>query len=401
MKLLVIGTDVSMFRDGTDARERLGAYGRLFDELHVIIYTPRGFTPQALTSGARLYPTNSRWFLVRPLDAARLGRRIIRAHGTDLISVQDPAESGLAGWLLKRSTGLLLHVQLHADFFSRHFRRNSWKEWLRYWLARFIVPRGDAFRVVSQRIADSLSSKFKIQKSKITVLPIFVDRERIVGQQPAFNLRKKYPEFDFIILMVSRLVREKNFRLALEAFAGLLREFPRTGLVIVGDGPEHEKLKVKSDQLRIAASVRFEGWQEDLVSYYKTADLYLLTSNFEGYSRSVVEAAAAGLPVVMTDVGVAGDVIRDRLPSPISSHETWEGETGRVVPVGDREALVRALLGARRDYRAMQRMAERARAEGLALAPRNWDAYLERYRTSFAPRAAPLKHSQQSIHDRE
>ncbi len=370
MKLLVIGTDVAIFSKGSEARARIDAYGRLFGGLHVIIYTRPGFALQTLASGAVLYPTNSHRFFRRPFDAVRIGAKVIREQGIDCISVQDPAESGLAGWFLKRKTGLPLHIQLHADFFSPYFRSNSWKERLRYWLARFILPRGDAFRVVSERLRRSLDSRFKIPDSRIAVLPIFVDRERIAQARPVFNLHQKYPEFDFIILMASRLVREKNIALAFMAFRELLREFPKTGLVIVGDGPGRKNLESRIMNHGLAANVRLEGLQDDLSTYYKTADLYLLTSNFEGYGRSVVEAAAAGCPIVMTDVGVAGEIIRD-------------GRTGRVVPVGDLKALVRALIQARRDHPAMRKMIERAQREVLSRQPRTREKYLEMYRESF------------------
>lgn len=402
MKLLVIGTDTAIFQPGSDARGRVEAYGRLFDELHVIIYSPReprakgaadangllALTGQAsprlrgeqIAPNVWLYPTNSRWFLQRPFDALRIGHSIARERAIDAVSVQDPAESGIAGWFLKRSMALPFHIQLHADFLSPHFRRNSWKERMRYYLAKFIIPRGDAFRAVSERIRHSLDSRFKIpafaaasagrQNSKIDVLPIFVDRDAIARAEPVFDLRARYPEFDFIVLVVSRLMREKNVGLALEAFAEFCKEFPKAGMVVVGDGPEAASLKCKARSLKLDERVRFEGSQQDVVSYYKTADLYVLTSNFEGYARTVIEAAAAGLPVAMTDVGVAGDSIRDR-------------ETGRVVPVGDREALVRALVEARRNYPEMRRMAELAKREVLAAEPRTREQYLERYRQSY------------------
>ncbi|MDP3727238.1 MAG: glycosyltransferase [bacterium] len=371
MKPLVIGTDTAIFQANSGAERHIDAYGRLFEELHIVVYTARGFAPRTLPSGAQIYPTNSRWFFLRPFDAAGIGRRIAREHGIDVISVQDPAESGLAGWLVKLRTGLPLHIQLHTDVLSPYFRRNSWKERMRYWLARFVIPRGDAFRVVSERICISLISHFKFLISKpITVLPIFVDRAAIANAAPKFSLREHYPEFDFVILMVSRLNRDKRIDVALNAFQELLQEFPKTGLVIVGDGPEEKKLKVKSEKLKVFNSVVFEGWQRDLIPYYKGADLYLLTSAFEGYGRTVIEAAAAGAPVVMTDVGVAGEIIRD-------------GETGRVVPVGDPMALVRALIDARRNYSATRAMADQARREVLVLEPRTWAGYLEAYRQSF------------------
>ncbi|MBI4132366.1 MAG: glycosyltransferase [Candidatus Sungbacteria bacterium] len=370
MKLLIIGTDTTIFRPDSDARSRIEAYGRLFDELHIVIYTAPGFRVEALQSGARLYPTNSRFFFRRPFDAVRIGKTIVRERGIDAVSVQDPAESGLAGWLIKRSTGVPLHIQLHADVLSPYFRHNSWKDRLRYGISRFTIPRGDAFRVVSARLAHSLASVFGIPAAKVVTLPIFVDREAIASTRPTISRRERYPDFDFIVLMVSRLNRDKRIDVALEAFAEFRREFPRAGLVIVGEGPERRSIESQIQNLALTGGVWLEGWQDDLVSYYKTADLYLLTSAFEGYGRTVIEAAAAGAPVVMTDVGVAGEIIRD-------------GETGRVVPVGDSRALAQALADARRNYPAMQAMAERARAEVLVLSPLTWQEYLERYRAAF------------------
>lgn len=366
----MIGTDPNFFRPGTEARRRAEAYGRLFGTLDVIVYTPRGFTAERLASGTRLHPTDSYLRILRPWDAFWLGRRIIRQQRMSVISVQDPAECGVVGLLLKTIFGLPLHVQMHADFFSPHFRRNSWQERIRYWLARLVIPRGDYFRVVSQRLKNSLHSTFNIQHSYIAVLPIFVDREAFASAAPKFNLRRKYPEFDFIMLMVSRLNRDKRIDVALDAFAELVSEFPKTGLVIVGGGPERKNVELRIQDLELSHCVRLEGWQDDVRAYFKTADLYLLTSAFEGYGRTVIEAASAGIPVVMTDVGVAGEVIRD-------------GETGRVVPVEGRAALAAALGEARQNYSKMRKMAERARAEVLAMEPRTWPEYLRRYQKSY------------------
>ena len=369
-RILTIGTDASIFEPGAPARSRIEAYGRMFREFHVISYTRPGFRIERLSPTVTLYATNMRFFFMQPFRAFWIGRRIIHERKIDWISAQDPSESGLAGWLLKRWSGTPLQLQIHTDFASPYFRTSSRKDYVRSLIARFVIPRGERLRVVSERIRRSLIARFKILDSRITVLPIFVDREAMRISPPSFNLHERYPQFDFIVLMVSRLVREKNVGLAIRAFSNFVQEFPAMGLVIVGDGPERANLesRIKNSELRNA--VRFEGWQSDLVSYYKTADLYLLTSNFEGYARSVIDAAAAGLPIIMTDVGVAGEIIRDQ-------------ESGRVVPVGGLRALVAALRAAHRDYPAMKQMAERARALVFATSPRTFDEYLKRYQASF------------------
>ena len=104
MKLLVVGTDKNIFTAGSEARRRVAAYGGLFEELHIIVFTPCGFSPVKIGANAWLYPTNSHFWFLAPAGAVGIGLAVIRARGIDAISVQDPAESGLSGWLLKKKT---------------------------------------------------------------------------------------------------------------------------------------------------------------------------------------------------------------------------------------------------------------------------------------------------------
>jgi len=350
MILLTIGSDRNLFKKNSDVWNRYLDYGKLFGEIHAIVFSAKKLGNKKIQIGDNvfIYPTNHTFKFLYLCNICCVAEQIIKRivipakagiqktwipgqarNDRVVISSQDPFEAGFAGWMLKKKYKVPLQIQIHTDFLSPHFRCESLMNKIRVLLAKFTIRRADGIRVVSERIKKSLIqlSTFNIQHFNIDVLPIFVDTEAIKSAPVKENLREKYPQFDFIILMASRLTKEKNIGLALEALAELVKKYPKLGLVVCGRGPELEKLKVKSAKLKVEKNVVFEGWSGDLVSYYKTADLYLLTSNYEGYGRSVIEALAAGIPVAMSDVGLAGEVVKN-------------GTSGAVFEVGDKRAII-------------------------------------------------------------
>ena len=339
MKVLSIGSDRNLFVDGSAAQKRIKEYGKLFNELHIIVFSKQKSQitnhKSQIADNIWVYPTNSRNKLFYLLDAYRIGKNLIGNWkleiGNCAVSAQDPFEAGLVGWLLKRKYKLPLQLQIHTDIFNPYFYRESLKNKLRVWLAKFLLPLSDGIRVVSERIKQSLITQLPNYRLPIIVLPIFVDIKKIQSAKIKMDLRQKYPDYDFRILMASRLTKEKNIGLAIEAMTEVAIKYPKALLVVVGEGSEAEKLKVKSEKLKVADNVKFEPWTDDLASYYKTADIFLLTSNYEGYGRTVVEAMAAGLPVIMTDVGLAGEVLIDDLD-------------GIIISPGNRNALEEAIL---------------------------------------------------------
>ncbi|MBI2097858.1 MAG: glycosyltransferase family 4 protein [Candidatus Vogelbacteria bacterium] len=307
MKVLTIGSDRQLFVVGSEVRQRIIDLATASTELHIVVFAKRslGLQSEQIVSNVWIYPTNSasRWHYV--WDAVRLGRQF-RGIGIEVVSGQDPFECGLAAWFVSRRLAAKLQLQIHTDFLNPYFWHESFLNKIRVLLARFLLPRADSVRVVSRMIADSLQSAGCRIKANPVILPVFVDVGKIKNSPIKTDLRKKYPQFDKIILMASRFTREKNIGLAIEAMHEIVKFRPKTGLVIVGDGSEEKKLKAKSYKLK--ANVIFEPWTDDLASYYKTADLFLVTSLYEGYGRTIIEALACGCQVVSTDVGVAREV---------------------------------------------------------------------------------------------
>ena len=219
----------------------------------------------------------------------------------------DSIECGWAGMRIKKKWRIPLEVQLHTDPFSPYF--SGFQNTVRKFFARTVLAKADSVRVVSGNIKSQITNH-KLN-SKVSVLPIYVDREKIENAKITFDLHARYP-WHFILLAVSRLAPEKNLSLAINALAFIRERFPDTGLVIVGSGPEEKVLKLKVKSLKLDGAVEFVGWQDDLSSFYKTADAFIQTSLFEGYGLSLVEAGLSGLPVVTTSVGIALELEHNR-----------------------------------------------------------------------------------------
>lgn len=327
MNVLSISSDRKVFEKGSAVCARLLDYGRLVDGLHVVVFARKslGFQNEKIQPNIFLRPTNSfgRFFHIPSaiFCALKLKRRGVLV---DVVTTQDPFEAGLAGYIIAWIFNAKLHVQIHTDVMSPYFASESLFNRTRVFLAKFLLTRADGIRVVSERIKKSIEHIVPTLTT-ITVLPILVEKGKVTNAH-ANNLKKKYPQFDFHILIASRLSREKNIKSAIEAMQPVVATHSKVGLIIVGSGPEEAKLKKIVTRLGLESNVVFEGWQDDHSDYYKTADVLVLPSYYEGYGMVVVEAITAGCPVIMTDVGCAGDIVKDH-------------ENGLIVPVGDTPAL--------------------------------------------------------------
>jgi glycosyltransferase involved in cell wall biosynthesis len=305
MKVIMISTDRKLFEAGSEVRSRLAEYTSVLGELYVIVFAKKslGFKDEQVNENLYLYPTNSWSKIFYLFDAYFIAKKLPEA---DIISSQDPFETGLVGWLIARQRKAKLQVQIHTDFLVSRFRMSFWLNHFRIHLAKFILARADGVRVVSEKIKKSILEKRFIKDANlISVLPVFMDFEKLAQEPITIDLKKKYSQFDYLILMASRFSKEKNFPLALSAFTKVLIERPKTGLIIVGEGPEEKTILNLIKENKLENNVFLEIWTESLSSYFRTVDLFLLTSQFEGYGRTLAEASSLGLPIVSTNVGIA------------------------------------------------------------------------------------------------
>lgn len=150
------------------------------------------------------------------------------------------------------------------------------------------------------------------------------------------------------ILSVGRFKPVKNHPLLLQAFTQFAQS-PDARLMFLGTGPDEVALRSMVDQLGIADRVIFAGFHPDPTPFYMTADLFVISSNYEGFGNVIVEALACGIPVVSTDC-------------PSGPAEILEnGRFGTLVPVNDAAALAAAMdasLSSQLDAEALKRRAK-------------------------------------------
>ena len=157
-----------------------------------------------------------------------------------------------------------------------------------------------------------------------------------------------------VVISVGRLAPIKGHAVLVRAFADVVSAHPDAVLLIAGDGPERPALESLAAEMGLGGSVRLPGLREDVVDLLHASSVFCLPSLNEGMGRVVVEAMAAGVPVVATSVGGVPELVED-------------GRTGVLARPGDEASLSSGILRVLADREAAMARASRAQAE---VAPR-------------------------------
>ena len=201
----------------------------------------------------------------------------------------------------------------------------------------------DRHIAVSRFVASRLRERFRVSAAKIVVIPNAATTDAMASPVPRSDLAESGA--GPVVLTVARLDGQKGITHLLDAAVAI----PHASFAIAGDGPNRAALEARAAELGVSDRVRFLGHRQDVPSLLAAADLFVLPSLYEGLPLSVLEAMAAGVPVVATAIGGTDEVVRD-------------GETGTLVPPANSDALAAAITRA---------LADRDRASRLALAARS------------------------------
>lgn len=187
---------------------------------------------------------------------------------------------------------------------------------------------------------------------------LHADFERLAHVRAATRLQHAGRSY----LGVGRLAAQKNFELLVEAFARIAR--PEDRLTIVGEGPRRKSIEARSAQLGVADQVSLPGHCSPLDSFFASADALVLSSDFEGLGIVVLEALAAGLPVVATDCGPNMKMLTDGV--------------GRLVPTRDPARLAHAMAAIVTDDHDRDAMRARAQRFTIEASAGDWQSLFDR-----------------------
>lgn len=204
-------------------------------------------------------------------------------------------------------------------------------------LFRTVLPWTNAVALVSEDLRKVCISNRRIPEKKAVVIHNGIPISKFAQKRASPGSRR--PGFRFGT--VGRMVPPKNHGLLLDAFAKVFKAIPQAELHIMGDGPLREQLERRIAELSLSASVHMHGLSFEVADFLSTLDAFVLSSSTEGLPVVILEAMAAGLPIVSTRVGGVPEAAPEK-------------EVAWYSPIGDCNALA-------------ARMSEAAQSPELAL----------------------------------
>ncbi|MAF13921.1 MAG: hypothetical protein CMI53_03440 [Parcubacteria group bacterium] len=322
MKVLMISLDKGLLGNGQlgDVVERHQKYGQYVDQLDIVVFSPTGFTNYKISDKVNSYPTNSLSKLKYYFDAIKIGKELFNKTKYDLIITQEPFVTGLVGVKLKKLFNTKLLVHFHGDFWDNpNWLKENKFNWLFLKMSKKVVPQADAIRVMSQGQKEKFS---KLKNKLVKVISTPVDLEKYQNVSSKKNPNNK------MVLHVGRYDKVKDFQTLLKAFEIVDSKLSNIDFRQIG-ADLHKIMDIPANlnfisQPNKSSKVLVEKW-------YPMSDVVVLSSTSESFGKVLVEANAAGKPVVSTATTGAKEIIQD-------------GVNGYLAPIGDAQALADKIL---------------------------------------------------------
>lgn len=239
-------------------------------------------------------------------------------------------------------------------------RRGKMRLRLDRWTERFV----EKHVCVSQSVADFCIAESGLDAAKVKVIANGVDLEQFREAEPKDLSEFGVPTGAKVVLSVGRLDPQKDPLCLLAAFSEVARKSESAHLLFVGDGPLRGELATRIAKSPLRDRIHLAGWQRDVPGILKSTDAFALSSRYEGMPNAVLEAGAAGVPVVATEAEGVAEIVEN-------------GERGWLVGIGDQSGLAEALTEALSDSEVAQNRA--SQLQSVISEKFTWDQVASRY----------------------
>lgn len=275
---------------------------------------------------------------------------IIKKHKIDLIVAQNPFINGIIATLASIITKKPLLCTVHGYDFTINLK--NWKFKTLQWPLRKIVLKMARRITCDTKAVRNVLISWGVEPRKIVITGSYVDTKMFNPKVDGRAVREKLglKEDEPMILYCGRLVPVKGVERLLKAAKIVLKNIKNAHFVIVGDGPQRERLEKMAKELGIEESITFVGLldYEEIPRYMAAADIYAHPAYSESFGKACAEASACAKPVVAFKVGGIPEVIID-------------GETGLLVENGNTKQYAKALIKLIKNEKMRKTMGEKGR----------------------------------------
>jgi glycosyltransferase involved in cell wall biosynthesis len=210
----------------------------------------------------------------------------------------------LIGSIVKKKNLLILSKHNSEPFFPGAPRLIS------HFLARFVAKQASACIAISNAVRDYLIDNGETtQTLQIEVIPYGFDQDFNLDPEVRHTLLMQLPQGSPIIGAVGRLVPQKDYPTLLQAFSVFLIDFPTAQLIILGSGPDYERLLNLTEMLKISQNVRFVGNSNQVSEWMSLFDFFVLPSRYEGFGLVLLEAMQSGTPIIAANNSAIPEVL--------------------------------------------------------------------------------------------
>lgn len=313
-RVLFVSRDESLLNPTQQSLDGYTNISDLFDEVHILILRQgiRAKNPALrVANNVWLYTASEKDWWKTPFAGMKLiNDQLVFAGGfrPDLIVARDPFESAVLAIMLGKKYERPVQIHVLEDYTKTDFIKSDKHNRWRKFLTRFTIPKVDSVRTSTRSVYDVLAKQFEI--SDLAVLPKFNNYESLINIPATLELREKYKPLVFIMLYIGKLTYDSAINKVIDAGRFGLRN-PHIGLIVIGDGAYKKEAQRRVEIFGIKEQVIFEGAIKDIVPYLKSANVLVVPETTAESDELVLQAAAVGIPLVMSRNAFREDVFVD------------------------------------------------------------------------------------------